>query len=151
MTTTASLGIARRRDQPVDEGGPLGLVGARREDLLELVDDEHETLAVIAPRERRLERVHRMVARPQRDVVPALAAGKQAGRERGQQAGHDHRGLAAARRADDAEQPRPHGPRGQLSHEALAAVEVRRVGLLERGQPLVGALLGAPSRPSGAR
>ena len=67
---------------------------------------------------------------------PVLAAGQHAARQGGQQAGPDDRGLAAARRSDDAEQRRADQPRDELGDEPLAAEEVRRVGDLEGGEAL---------------
>ena len=41
----ALVGVGRALDQRVEERLPLGLVAAGDEDLLELIDDEHQALA----------------------------------------------------------------------------------------------------------
>ena len=88
---------------------------------------------------------------PDEHLRPVLAAGQHAVRQGGQQAGPHDRGLAAARRAHDAEQRRADEPGDELGDEPLAAEEVRRVGDLERGEALERAHHAArSSSPSGA-
>ena len=68
-----------------------------------------------------------MLAGPHDDRPPVLAAGEHAIRQRGQQTRAHHGGLAASRRADNAEQRRPDEPGDQFGRQAFAAEEVLRV------------------------
>jgi hypothetical protein len=70
------------------------------------------------------------------DEAPALAARQHPGGERGCKSGSQHRGLAAARRADGGEQRRADKPRHQLGDEALAPEVVARVVRVEARQAL---------------
>ena len=71
------------------------------------------------------------------DLAPAGGAGQHAGGQGRQQTGPHRRGLAAARRADDGQQPGLDQAGHQLRDEPLAAVEQLGIGVLERGQTLV--------------
>ena len=77
-----------------------------------------------------------MLARAHQQQRPVLAAGQRAARQRGQQTGPDDRGLAAAGRADDAEQRRADELRDEVGDEPLAPAEVVGVGRLERCEAL---------------
>ena len=81
-------------------------------------------------------RPHRVLAGTEDELAPVLAAGQHPARQRGQQARLYDRRLPAARRPDDAEHRRSDEPRHELRDQLLAPEEVRRVGDLERGQPL---------------
>ena len=83
-------------------------------------------------------------------LAPRLAARQHAAGERGQQAGPQHGGLAAARRSDDGEQRRPDEPCHELGDELLAPEEVLGVVDVEAASPLNGqmtrvSLVGAAS------
>jgi hypothetical protein len=80
-----------------------------------------------------------MLAGTDKRARPAVAAGQHAARERVQQARPEQRGLAAARRADHAEQRRADEARDQLRDELLAPEKVLGVVGVERGETLVGA------------
>ena len=85
------------------------------------------------------ELAHRVLARPHQRARPAFAAGQDPAGQRGQQTGPDDGRLAAAGRADDAEQRRADEPRDELGDELLAAEEVVGVVDVEGRQALVGA------------
>ena len=106
------------------------LVATGGEDLLELVDGENEPRCVRHARGR-LQRAHRLLARPDDDLTPAFAAGQHTVRQRRQQPGLDDRGLSTARRSDDAEHRGADQPRDELRDELLPSEEVRGVGDLK--------------------
>ena len=80
-----------------------------------------------------------MLAGAHRRRAPALASRQQPRRERRDQPRGDHRALAGARGADDAEQAGLDGARGELADQRLAAEEQARVVVVERGEAHVGA------------
>ena len=94
------------------------------------------------PQQRRFELTERMSAGEHVDHVPALGAGQRAATERRHEAGSDHRGLPRTRRSHDGEEPRAGlillEPSEQSLRDPFASEEVRRVGLEERPQSLVG-------------
>ena len=133
---------------------------ARGEDLLELVDRQHDAVAA-----RRLETgaaqlAHRMLARPNQHLRPLVDARQNPAGQRRQQSGPHDGGLAAARRSYDPEQRRADRPRDQLGDEPLASEEVPGVGDVEAGEALErahqrrlvrGEQIGAARRPPGSR
>ena len=158
----ALVGVRRDRDDRLHEGGPLALVAAGGEDLLELIDGQYQPLVwpergqgpgervVVIPltlaggdagngaaelRERALTRSHQ-------HLRPALGAGERSARQRRQEPGADQRGLAAPRRSDDRDQGGADQARHQVRHQPLAAEEVLGVGGVERRQAAEGADLG---------
>ena len=90
-----------------------------------------------------------MLARAHQQQRPVLAAGQRAARQRGEQPGPDDRRLAAAGRADDAEQRRADELRDEVGDEPLAPAEVVGVGRLERCEALERADHEAGRRPPG--
>ena len=156
------VGVAGALDQRVEERLALGLVATGDEDLLELIDQEHQALAgreplervgdpgrgVLAPRlghrpgEGPRELGERVLARAHHRPPPALRAGDDPVGERRQEAGAHGRGLAAARGADHREQGRADQAGDELGDQALAAEEVLGVGGVERRQAAEGADLG---------
>ena len=128
--------VACARDDRLGEGRPLAGIAAGREELLELVDGEYPA----APRGQLdggpLERGQRVLAGPDQRERPARARGQDPLDQRGQQPGAHGGRLAAARRPDDAHQPRPGHPRDHVGHEPLATEEDGRVLDVERGEPL---------------
>ena len=114
---------------------PFVGVVAPGDELLELVDqqDRLRRPGGAVRRQRLLQRRQRMEARTnhRQDAMPRLA-------QQRQQAGLDHRRLAGARRAAHHQQPDRVAARLQLANRAVAPVEQRPVGLVERLQPLVG-------------
>ena len=96
--------IGRDRDEALDEPLAHVLVVTRRENLLELVDGQNEPLLLLCVHTHRVEFLERVRAGPYDRGPPAFAPGKQACAQGWKQPGRDHRGLAAARRADDREQ-----------------------------------------------
>ena len=154
----ALVGVGGALDERVEERLALGLVATGDEDLLELVDDEHQPLAVGQPLER--------IGDPRRGVLasglghrsregsrqlrqraragahhhppPPLGAGDDTVGERRQQPGAHRRGLAASGRADDREQGRADQAGDQFGHEALAAEEVLGVRRVEGRQAAEG-------------
>ena len=119
----AAARVAHGGDERGGERGPLGLVAAGGEQLLELVDGDHEPARGRRLRDRVLERGERVGAGAEERDRPAVAAGQHAVGERGQQAGLQRRRLAAAGGADDAEQRRARQPRDHLGDQPLAAEE----------------------------
>ena len=144
-----------RFDERGGEGVAFLLGAAGGEQLLELVDGEQQPLAGRERVDGRGERVgvlraqragelrERVLARPDEHLAPALAAGQHACGQGREQAGAQHRGLAAARGADDAEQAGADESGNQLGDEPLAAEEVVGIGGLEAGEPLEGTDAGA--------
>ena len=122
--------------QPPQERLPFAGVGAPGDELLELVDqqDRLRRPGGAGLRQRLLQRRQRMEPRTnhRENAMPRLA-------QQRQQAGLDHRRLAGARRAAHHQQPDRVAARLQLANGAVAPVEQRPVGLVERLQPLVGA------------
>ena len=114
-------------DERVDERTPLVLFARCREQLLELVDGEHEPLARRNALERGAELGRRSLARTDEHAF------RPEGR---QQTGTKERRLAAAGCPDNREQRRVREPRHHLVHESLTAEEELRVFGLEWGEPL---------------
>ena len=153
------VGVTGTLDQCVEERLALRLVAAGDEGLLELIDREHQPLAVGQPVERvgdprRRALVSRLGHRPgegprelgqraragaHHGAPPVLGAWDDAVRQRRQEAGAHGRGLAAARGTDDGEQRRADQAGDQLCDQALAAEEVLGMSGIERGQAAVGA------------
>ena len=86
-----------------------------------------------------MQRAQRMLARAQQRDRPGLAAGQDALAQGREQAGAQHRRLAAARRTDEAQHRRARQAGHHLRHEPLAPEEERGVLGLERGEALEGA------------
>jgi hypothetical protein len=153
------VGVTGALDQCVEERLALGPVAAGDEGLLELIDQEHQPLAVGQPLERvgdrrRRARVSRLGHRPgegprelgqraragaHHRLAPTLRAGNDPVGQRRQEASTNGRGLAAARGADDGEQGRADEAGDELCDQALAAEEVLGMSGIERGQAAVGA------------
>ena len=147
-------------EQALQEQPAGGLVAAEREDLLELVDHEHQAAGPATPRGEDLPDRESSAARVgaqvgvQRRGGRALQGGQRRGQllqrfharrqqlarrpERRHQARAQQRRLAAARRAEDGEERVGLQPPGQLGDQRVAAEEQRRVARLERRQPEVG-------------
>ena len=117
------LGVARRRHQLLEERRTLLLALTHGEQLLQLVDRDHdpltrrklpehltETIAV----ERAPELDIRVLARPQQHLAPPGAARQHARAQRRQHTRAQQRRLADARRAEDPDQRRLHQPREQI-------------------------------------
>ena len=128
--------IAHRGDERVGERRPLVLVAAGGEQLLELVDRDHEPPLGRCLCHRLLEGLQRVSARARQRDRPAAAARQHALGERGQQAGAQRRGLAAAGGPDDAQQRAARDARDHLGDEALAAEENVGVVDVEAGEAL---------------
>ena len=133
----APVAVLRERHQRIQVLRPLMVIAAGREDLLELVDEQHRLLAAL--RQRSLERRQRMRAGAHQRLRPLFGPWEHAARERRQQARPHRRGLAAPGRTDHGEQGRTHEPRDQLGHKPLTPEEVLRVGGVEGGEPEEGA------------
>jgi hypothetical protein len=127
----APVAVFVKRHERVHEGGPLTLVTADREQLLELVDDEHRSLAAL--RQHPLQLRQGMAAGAHQRLGPTFGAGQHPARERRLKARSHRRGLPAPRRSDYSEQWRTHEPGDQFGHQPLATEEVLRVGSVERG------------------
>ena len=115
-----------------------------REQLLELVDRDHDPLLATEarqdvlrrPAERPLELGAGVLPGSQQHLSPTGAAGQRPRAQRREHAGAQQRGLADSRRAEDPDQ-RPLGqPRDQLGHDPVAPAEEVGVRALERGQAL---------------
>ena len=148
--------IGGRAGKGVGEGGALRVGAAGGEQLLELVDGEEEACVagqrVESLGERILRSGHehaaklfeRPLAGTQQQTPPALAARQHSSGEGREKTGAEDRRLAAARRADDAEETGADEAGDELGDEPLAAEEV--VGIdrlearetLERADPLGG-------------
>ncbi len=131
--------VARRSHQRVHERRTLALVAAGHEGLLELVDGEHQPPFGGRRGGRVVQRPQRMLARAQQRDRPGLAAGQDALAQGREQAGAQHRRLAAARRTDETQHRRARQAGHHLRHEPLAPEEERGVLGLERGEALEGA------------
>ena len=123
----SALRVPGSVDERVDERTALVLGDGRREQLLELVDREHEPLAR-GTRSSGGDELGRLDVRRGGGARTAL--------ERRKQAGAEQRRLAAARRPDEREQRRVREPRDELVDEPLTAEEELRVLGLERREPL---------------
>ncbi len=134
---------------------PFILVGAEREDLLELIHRDDQTFVGPEGFERRFEGSvrsrrsdaqsgsqlgHRMLAGTEQDVAPSLAPGEEAGAERRKEPCGHGGGLAAAGCPHHAEQPDLHRAGRQLSDQSLPTEEVGGVLRIERGEALVRAV-----------
>ena len=122
-----AVGITGGSRDRAHEGCTLRVVPAGRERLLELIhDDEHMTSSVliaVGRLERLVESGHGLVARPQKDPVPPLAARKHArGERRHETCSHDRR-LAASGGPYNAEQRRSDEPGDELGDESVATEE----------------------------
>jgi hypothetical protein len=121
-----------QREQAVDERMAATAVVAQRVELLELVDDE--LAGVVGHVElRRAARDH------DRRAVELLDLARE---HRRHDAGAHDGGLAAARRADDGEQPPRLEPTDDIGDDVLAPEEERAVGGLEGQKAAVRALAG---------
>ena len=129
--------IARDTHEAGDELGPLRLVRAGGEQLLELVDREDTAPFPSEPAGCAAKLAQRPLARPDQRLRPAVAPRQDAAREGGQQPGPQHRRLAAPRRSDDREQRCADQARDQLGDQPLASEEVLGVRGVERRQALV--------------
>ncbi len=161
--------VEERVDEPVPLCGGLG----RREDLLELVDDEDQAilaeslrrraedvavageagpLAVIEGREDApVELPHRLGSRPDHDDRRRPPRPGSAPRlMRRHEASPDGRRLAAPGWSDDAEERRPGEASDELGDQALAAEEHVGVARLERGQALERTVLADAAAPERA-
>ena len=151
----ASIRVGRRIDQRVDERGSLELVGARGEDLFELVDDDHTSVPThLVPKRtprragiggRRgvtdqglVERAPGVFSRAYQDHGPLVATRQHAVPEGRDQPGAHRRGLPAPRRTDDAEERGPCETRNQLRDQTLASEEQVRIVDVEGREPLEG-------------
>ena len=144
----SAVGIGGRAGEDGCEGGALGLGSAGGEELLELVDGEEEPPVrgqrveslgerILRPRhEHAAQLIQRPLAGAQQQTPPARATRQDASGERRKQAGAKHRRLAAARRADDAEEAGADEPGDELGDEPLAAEEVVGIHRLEARQTL---------------
>ena len=144
----ATVRIGGRAGKRVGEGGALGVGAAGGEQLLELVDGEEEACVggqrVEGLGERILRSRHehaaKLVQRPlagtQQQTPPALAARQHSSGEGRKKAGAEDRRLAAARRADDAEEAGADEAGDELGDEPLAAEEVVGIDRLEARQTL---------------
>ena len=158
------VGVGGALDQRVEEGLALGLVATGDEDLLELIDEEDQTLARPAadrPRRRSTaatfscpdlghragegsrELGERALARSHHRPAPAVRAGDDPVGERGQETGAYRRGLAAAGGAEHRQQGRADEPGDELGDEALAAEEVLGVRGVEGARPRKGQTRGS--------
>ena len=129
----STLRISGRAGKRVGEGGALGVGAAGGEQLLELVDGEEEACVggqrVEGLGERILRSRHehaaKLVQRPlagtQQQTPPALAARQDSSGESREETGAQDRRLAAARRADDAEEAGADEAGDELGDEPLAA------------------------------
>jgi hypothetical protein len=152
--------------EALQEMRPHRFVLDEREDFFELVDHEDDLRAVgreqaedgvmeavlvafelihktgrrvrRGAQQRGLQRLQRMRSREHVGDPPTVGAGDRAAPQRRDQSRSDDRGLAAAARSDDGEEPHRPQPLDELPDQLLASEEVGRVALLERTQPLVG-------------
>ena len=138
------LVLARGVHEPIEELAALGLLGARGEQLLELVDRDHDPLLAAQarqdvlrqPAEHALKLGAGVLPGSQQHLSPTGAAGQRPRAERREHAGAQQRGLADSGRAENPDQ-RPLGqPRDQLGHDPVAPAEEVGVRALERGQAL---------------
>ena len=156
------LGIVGEADERLCEGRPLAFVATGGEQLLELIDGEHQALVRFERVQRRSELVvtvalacrgrdarhdaaqlrERMLARSDQHLSPAPRAWQHAVRQRRQQPGAQHRGLATARRPEHGQQGRADKPRDKTGDEVLAAEEVLGLSGGEGRQPTERADLG---------
>jgi hypothetical protein len=132
----AAARVAGAGDERVDERGPLDLLAAGGERLLELVDRDDQPAVRRGLGHRLPERAQRVLAGAQERQRPSLAARQHAGGQRCEQARAQRGGLAAARRPDDAQQRRAGQARHHLGHEPLAPEEDPGVVDVERSEPL---------------
>ena len=124
----SARGIPRSVDERVDERPALVVADGRREELLELIDREHELLA----------RTHALEGGDELRRGSLAGAHEQPlARECREQAGTQQRRLAAARRADEREQRRIRQTCDELLDEPLAAEEELGVARFELGEALV--------------
>ena len=140
--------LVQHAAQPRVEGLALVGVGAARDDLLELVDQQHRLARIgraeVTLRHRRpslcqglFERRERVRAGPhhRQDAVPLLPKHRQ-------QAGLDDRRLARARGPADHQQHGITGLGTEFFDHPVAAIEQQPVFFVERGQPLERVALG---------
>ena len=144
----ATLWIGGRAGEHVGEGGALAVGAAGGEELLELVDGQEEAPAgrqrVESLGERILrsgnEHAAKLLQRPlagaHEHAPPAPAAGQHAFGEGRDETGAEDGRLAAARRADDAEEAGADEAGDELGDEPLAAEEVVGIDGLEARQTL---------------
>ena len=138
--------VTGARDQCVHELRTLVAAAAGREDLLELVDGDHEPAVRLCLGDRLLERLQRMGPGTQQRVFPALASRQHPCGQRSEQSGPQRRRLTAARGTHDPCQRRAGKARDQLGDKALAAREERGVLHVEVRQALVRAHDDVPGR-----
>ena len=160
-----AMGIGDRSLEHREEVRSPLVVFDQCEDLLELVENEHELrvvarqdplqraqeppLAVLElleqtgrrsvghPEQRRLELLERIGAGEHLDDPPGLRAGQRSAPKRRHEPGPDHRRLAAPARADDGEKAGLAEAVDQVLGQRLASEEVGGIRLLEGTQALV--------------
>ena len=142
----ASVRIGGRAGKRIGEGGALALGAARGEQLLELVDGEQEAFVggqgvecfgngVLRSRHQHpAELFKRPLTGTKQQAPPAPAARQHPSGERRKKTCAKDRRLAAARRADDAEEAGADEAGDQLGDEALAAEVVLGVERLKARQ-----------------
>ena len=132
-------------DKRVEEHCSFLAVLAGGEDLLELVDDERDSLSRLEARDglaetRRAEHARelrtRVLARPHEQHPPPSASGQGSFRQRRHEPGAEDRRLTAARGADDADERSAREPGDEVGDDLLPAVEVVRVADIEEREPL---------------
>ena len=147
------------RGQGIDEGLALGVVPRRPEDLLELVDGQHDLPAGCEAREGGSQRIggldaqgilvghcasqgtaelrDRVLSWTHEGLDPALGTWQHASRQGRQETRPERRRLAAARGADEAEERAPDQAGDELGDQPLAPEVVVGVDRLERCEALV--------------
>ncbi len=115
-------------------------VGARREDLFELVDGEHRVLSPLA--QRITQRIERMVARSDHGVGPPIAARKRARSECMHESRTQQGGLPTPRGSDEREEPSPDEVTDRLCDHLLPTEEEPCIDRLEPCESLVRAHIG---------
>ena len=144
----STLWISGCASKGVGERSALGFGAAGGEQLLELVDNEEQALVGgqrVEGLDKRIPRsrdegaaklVQRPLAGTQQQTPPPLAARQGSCGEGREKAGADERRLAAARRADDAQEAGADEAGDELGDEPLAAEEVLGIHRLEARETL---------------
>ena len=121
--------------EPVEKRSPLRLVAAVREDLLELVDREHEPPVRDSGRKSPVQLLKRTLPGANHGLGPGLAVRECARRQSREQPCPKKGGLPTSRGAEDAERRSARETGNQLGDHTLAAEEETGVAGVEGREP----------------
>jgi hypothetical protein len=132
-----SVGIGGDPSEGIEECGSLTIIGARREDFLELIDGEHRSPVICIVGFRPPKPVQRVLAWTNQFQRPSLASGDGSASESRQDSGTQQRRFPAARWPDEGEEAFRDEVADCLGDDSVAAEEELGIRRFEPREPLV--------------